>query len=159
MAGGSFGTPNVLLHSGIGPADDLTALGIESIVDSPYIGKNLQEHPSSHLTFKFNANDTRETYDNNPELGEAQMEQWRADKTGFYATSAINNIIWVRIPDDAEMWNEYEDPSVAPTSPHNELYMWNGGPWDQHDDDANYITFGISVATAISSEQPYTICF
>ena len=39
-------SPAILLRSGIGPADELRALGIEVKVDAPEVGKNLQEHAS-----------------------------------------------------------------------------------------------------------------
>ncbi|MEY4160241.1 MAG: hypothetical protein RLZZ136_862 [Pseudomonadota bacterium] len=39
-------SPAILLRSGIGPADELRAMGIEVKVDAPEVGKNLQEHAS-----------------------------------------------------------------------------------------------------------------
>ena len=39
-------SPAILLRSGIGPTEDLRALGIAVIVDAPQVGKNLQEHAS-----------------------------------------------------------------------------------------------------------------
>lgn len=44
LAGGSIGTPHTLLRSGIGPADELMAMGIDVVHDSPEVGKNLQDH-------------------------------------------------------------------------------------------------------------------
>jgi choline dehydrogenase-like flavoprotein len=44
LAGGVFGTPQVLMLSGIGPAEHLKAHGIEVIVDRPAVGSNLQDH-------------------------------------------------------------------------------------------------------------------
>jgi choline dehydrogenase-like flavoprotein len=41
---GAFGSPQLLLCSGIGPADHLRSLGIEVIADSPDVGSNLQDH-------------------------------------------------------------------------------------------------------------------
>lgn len=45
LAGGTFGTPTVLLRSGIGPADDLRALGIPVVADLPGVGGNLHDQP------------------------------------------------------------------------------------------------------------------
>jgi choline dehydrogenase len=45
LCGGAFLTPTVLLRSGIGPAADLRALGIEVAVDSPGVGANLHDQP------------------------------------------------------------------------------------------------------------------
>jgi len=43
LCGGAFNTPQVLMLSGIGPADHLRSVGIEPLVDLP-VGKNLQDH-------------------------------------------------------------------------------------------------------------------
>jgi pyridoxine 4-oxidase len=44
LAAGTIGSPLLLLRSGIGPADELTALGIEVAVDLPGVGRNLHDH-------------------------------------------------------------------------------------------------------------------
>lgn len=44
LTGGAIGTPQLLLLSGIGPADDLASHGIDVVVDSPNVGRNLQDH-------------------------------------------------------------------------------------------------------------------
>jgi choline dehydrogenase len=45
LAAGTYGSPAVLLRSGVGSADELRALGIDVRVDLPGVGANLQEHP------------------------------------------------------------------------------------------------------------------
>ena len=49
LAGGTYGSPAVLLRSGIGPASDLGALGIDPVVDLPEVGGNLHVHPAFEL--------------------------------------------------------------------------------------------------------------
>lgn len=44
LAGGAVNTPQLLMLSGIGPADHLTAHGVAVLVDSPGVGENLQDH-------------------------------------------------------------------------------------------------------------------
>jgi choline dehydrogenase-like flavoprotein len=44
LSAGAFGTPQLLLLSGIGPAAHLRSLGIEVLHDSPEVGGNLQDH-------------------------------------------------------------------------------------------------------------------
>lgn len=46
VSASSLASPAILLRSGIGPAAELSALGIELKVDAPDVGKNLQEHAS-----------------------------------------------------------------------------------------------------------------
>jgi len=45
VSGGAINTPQILLLSGIGPADELSALGIEPKHDLPGVGRNLNDHP------------------------------------------------------------------------------------------------------------------
>jgi len=45
IAGGVYGSPQLLMLSGLGPADHLTGIGIKPAVDLPGVGKNLVEHP------------------------------------------------------------------------------------------------------------------
>jgi choline dehydrogenase-like flavoprotein len=44
LSGGVVNSPQLLMLSGIGPADELRALGIPVRHDSPEVGKNLQDH-------------------------------------------------------------------------------------------------------------------
>jgi choline dehydrogenase len=49
IAAGTYGSPTILLRSGIGPARDLHALGIDVLVDLPGVGANLADHPAVEL--------------------------------------------------------------------------------------------------------------
>jgi choline dehydrogenase-like flavoprotein len=59
LCGGAINSPQLLMLSGIGPADHLRATGIEVIHDLPGVGQNLQDHldictlisSSSHATY------------------------------------------------------------------------------------------------------------
>uniref|UniRef100_A0A182FTW0 Glucose-methanol-choline oxidoreductase N-terminal domain-containing protein n=2 Tax=Anopheles albimanus TaxID=7167 RepID=A0A182FTW0_ANOAL len=44
LSAGTVGTAKILLQSGIGPRKELATIGIESVVDLPQVGKNLQDH-------------------------------------------------------------------------------------------------------------------
>jgi len=44
LAGGTFASPHLLLLSGVGPAADLRALGIDVVHDLPGVGRNLHDH-------------------------------------------------------------------------------------------------------------------
>jgi choline dehydrogenase-like flavoprotein len=50
LCGGAFNTPQLLMLSGIGPADHLRSVGIEPIADLP-VGKNLQDHLAVLIMF------------------------------------------------------------------------------------------------------------
>ncbi|KAK3911618.1 Glucose dehydrogenase [FAD, quinone] [Frankliniella fusca] len=47
LSAGAIGSPMILLHSGIGPAEHLSEIGIPVKVPSPLVGKNLQDHAST----------------------------------------------------------------------------------------------------------------
>ena len=44
VCGGAINSPQLLMLSGIGPAGELRRLGIETVVDAPEVGANLQDH-------------------------------------------------------------------------------------------------------------------
>src|SRR5690349_6058509 len=50
LSGGAINSPRLLLLSGIGPADELSALGVPVVHDLPGVGKNLQDHMDVYLT-------------------------------------------------------------------------------------------------------------
>jgi choline dehydrogenase len=49
LSAGAINSPAILLRSGLGPAGDLTALGIRPLVDLPGVGERLWDHPSVPL--------------------------------------------------------------------------------------------------------------
>ncbi len=49
VSASSINSPKLLMLSGIGPADELSELGIETVVDRPGVGKNLQDHPEVYI--------------------------------------------------------------------------------------------------------------
>jgi choline dehydrogenase len=52
LASGSIGTPAILQRSGIGDAQQLSALGIESTLHAPGVGRNLQDHLQLRSIYK-----------------------------------------------------------------------------------------------------------
>lgn len=68
LAAGAIGTPAVLLRSGIGPADELAALGVPVVLDAPAVGKHLKDHTSVFV----------------PAAAHAGVEQDPADYFAYY---------------------------------------------------------------------------
>jgi choline dehydrogenase len=52
LAAGTIGTPQLLMLSGIGPADQLEAIGIEVVADLPGVGANLHDHPMCGVVYQ-----------------------------------------------------------------------------------------------------------
>jgi choline dehydrogenase len=51
LAAGAYHSPALLLRSGVGPADELSALGIMPAADLPGVGRHLLDHPCVALDF------------------------------------------------------------------------------------------------------------
>ena len=51
LSAGAIGSPAILLQSGVGPANDLMAQGIDVVCDAPGVGANLHDHPGAGLHF------------------------------------------------------------------------------------------------------------
>jgi len=81
LSAGALGSPAVLLRSGIGPAEDLKALGIDVIHDAPQVGANLQDHPCVPVAWQTEV----------PTLLEAetlgQYLRWRVLKRGMLTSN------------------------------------------------------------------------
>ncbi len=67
LSAGALQSPQLLMLSGVGPADELQRNGITPLVDNAHVGANLLEHPSAQISFEV---DTR-TF--NQEVNSARM--------------------------------------------------------------------------------------
>ena len=52
LSAGAYGSPAILLRSGIGPADELTAIGVKPAVDLPGVGRNLHDQPCVEVHYE-----------------------------------------------------------------------------------------------------------
>ena len=55
LSSGAFGSPQILLRSGIGPSEEIIKHGIEHIMELPGVGKNLQDHIDYLTVHKYNS--------------------------------------------------------------------------------------------------------
>ncbi len=51
LCAGAYGSPTLLLRSGVGPAEELRTSGVEPIQNLPGVGRNLHDHPAMYLKF------------------------------------------------------------------------------------------------------------
>jgi choline dehydrogenase-like flavoprotein len=58
LSAGAVNTPQLLMLSGVGPADHLAEHGIGAVVDNPHVGAHLMEHPFLMVNFETAAKGT-----------------------------------------------------------------------------------------------------
>jgi choline dehydrogenase len=52
LSAGAYGTPAILLRSGIGPASELIAIGVTPTLDLPGVGRNLHDQPCLEVDYE-----------------------------------------------------------------------------------------------------------
>ena len=91
LCGGAINSPQLLMLSGIGPADHLRDLDIDIVADSPNVGARLQDHPLAPAVWFTEG--TADLYD-----GEtfARMAQWKARQSGPLTSCVAEAYAFVR---------------------------------------------------------------
>ncbi|KAJ7879141.1 hypothetical protein B0H13DRAFT_2051662 [Mycena leptocephala] len=126
LSAGSIGTPNILLHSGIGNSSTLTSLGITPVHNLPSVGQNLSDHSLVFFSFLVNSNDTYETAERNATLAAEQFAQWNTSRTGPLVDNPLSHMGWLRIPNNSSIFENFPDPAAGPNTSHYELIISNG---------------------------------
>jgi choline dehydrogenase len=73
VSGGAYGSPQLLLLSGIGPVQHLQDIGVAMVHDLPGVGSNLHDHFNSYCTYRISESIT---------LNELNYSTWRKVKAG-----------------------------------------------------------------------------
>ncbi len=69
LSAGAIGSPQILMLSGVGPADHLTDFGIPVVKHSPGVGQNLRDHPLIGVTWSTKPEYELETLGPNMQFG------------------------------------------------------------------------------------------
>ena len=95
LSGGSYNTPQLLMLSGIGPADHLREMGIAPILDLPGVGQNLSDHPNFAVVYKAKITDTPLRH---LRLDRAALNalEWLFFKTGAFTNNNTAANIYLR---------------------------------------------------------------
>lgn len=119
VAGGVFGSPQMLLNSGIGDREELELVGVKTLLNNPSVGKNFTDQVYSLGIYNTTIQNTDFDMD-------TALAQWNESRTGPLALPIHlkNQVIWIRLPDDAPPFSEggFVDPSPGPNAPHIEVY-------------------------------------
>lgn len=103
MSAGAFGTPQILLASGLGPGPHLQELGVTPVMDVPGIGQNLQDHISALLIYRARVPDHTVGIST---IGVARilkaMWEWRRHRSGLVTSCVAESGIYYRTSPEVE---------------------------------------------------------
>lgn len=106
VCAGTYGSPAILLRSGIGPASELSSLGIETKFNLS-VGKNLHDHPAVYLKFSGTPQIVDAMMDFAAKGGTLFSEQTIAKFRSKYCTSAYDLHLFPvggQFMDQADSW-------------------------------------------------------
>ena len=135
LSAGAIGSAHLLLLSGVGPADELRAAGIDPVHDLPGVGKNMQDHINIPITFATGAPVGVGAW--TPEALAAMDAEWEATRTGPLSTN------WVSAGGHARSAPDVAEPDL-------QLY----GVVSPHRDHARYLASGPGVTLYATLQRP-----
>ncbi|PSK99487.1 choline dehydrogenase-like flavoprotein [Murinocardiopsis flavida] len=167
LCAGAIDTPRLLLHSGVGPAADLAAVGIDVRHDLPGVGEHLLDHPESIIMWETNGpvpENTvmdsdgglfirRDTGDPRPDLMFHVYQIPFADHTARLGYDVPEHAICMtpnipRSRSRGKLWLTSADPSVKPALDFRYFT-------DPDDYDARTIVDGLKIARRIAATEPF----
>ncbi len=90
LAAGAFNTPQLLMLSGIGPAEHLRAHGLPVVVDAPGVGANLQDRYEMTVVTEFDRPFSVLDGKRYGRPGDPGMREWRSgDPNALYRSNGI----------------------------------------------------------------------
>ncbi|HEV7481889.1 MAG TPA: GMC family oxidoreductase N-terminal domain-containing protein [Solirubrobacterales bacterium] len=97
LCGGTYNSPQLLMLSGVGPAEHLAMREIEALVDQPEVGANLSDHAASFAVWT-----TPEEESLLLALEPAALEEFTASQTGPFASNLAESGGFARVEAGAE---------------------------------------------------------
>jgi choline dehydrogenase len=94
VAGGVYGSPQLLMLSGVGPAEHLAGIGIKPLVDLPGVGRNLVEHPFLFAGWKVRPGAFRSEL--RIDRATAWVLRWGLFGSGLFATNGAAGNLFIR---------------------------------------------------------------
>jgi choline dehydrogenase len=136
LSSGTYGSPAILLRSGVGPAADLASLGIDVVADLP-VGQHLQDQPFYYNAYALK----REALDMRPAVGAllwTPSSEARGDELDIHI--AVTHLL----PPEYSPTGGAISLSVAVVKPDSRgtLRLRSRDPREQPDIDCNYLAEG-----------------
>lgn len=96
ISAGAVGSPKLLLLSGIGPKEELESIDVPCVVDSPYVGKHLQDHLQLPLLFPTKISPSVKDVVNSINVlgNHSQLKEHKITEQGLHSTSLLEAVLW-----------------------------------------------------------------
>jgi choline dehydrogenase len=103
LAGGSFGSPQLLMLSGIGRGADLQAMGVPVVHALEGVGQNLQDHITATYNWRSSRRDATLGYSPGGVWRLLNgVREWRKSRTGIITTNVAESGAFIRSRPDVE---------------------------------------------------------
>jgi choline dehydrogenase len=96
LCGGAYNSPQLLMLSGVGPAEHLMMREIEVLLDRPNVGENLSDHPAAQMVYS-----TPEPESLLLALEPETLTQYEATQTGPFASNLAEAGAFIRVGESA----------------------------------------------------------
>ena len=96
LTAGVFGSPQLLLISGVGPAATLQQHGIPVIADRPGVGQNMQDHVYFGLSYRVNVPTFSSFSD--PGFAAQVAKDFNEKAAGLYTSPTTDVLAWGKVP-------------------------------------------------------------
>ena len=96
VSGGAYGSPQLLLLSGLGPAEHLQDLGIPVVRDMPAVGSNLHDHFNSFVSWRCSKAITLNDLENSPWRKLSAGVRYALFRSGPMASNGIHAGLFTR---------------------------------------------------------------
>ncbi|HUB72963.1 MAG TPA: GMC family oxidoreductase N-terminal domain-containing protein [Solirubrobacteraceae bacterium] len=96
LCGGAYNSPQLLMLSGVGPAEHLAMREIEALLDQPAVGENLSDHAAAYAVWA-----TPEEVSLLRSLEPEALAEYEATQTGPFASNFAESGGFVRVAADA----------------------------------------------------------
>ena len=94
VAAGVYGSPHLLMLSGVGPAEHLKDMGIKTLADLPGVGKNLIEHPFMFVGWNLRPGAIRSEL--RVDRATLWVLRWALFGNGLFATNGAAGNLFIR---------------------------------------------------------------
>lgn len=76
LSGGTIGSAQILMNSGVGNKTDLDGFGIPVLLDLPSVGQNVSDHSAAVITWAVNSTETTDEIKQNATRMNEAFAEW-----------------------------------------------------------------------------------